>query len=282
MLAVAEVNADLHSHSSFSDGTLAPRALVERARARGVDLLALTDHDELRGLAPAAAAARELGLRFVAGVEISITYAGQTVHVVGLGIDPGDAALAAGLAAVRSGRMQRAHDMAAGLAAAGIGGALEGALAFVANPDLVSRTHFARYLVQIGACRDLRQAFARYLTEGRCGYVPHRWATLEQALRWIAGAGGVAVIAHPGRYKLCATALAALFGEFRDAGGIAVEIATSSHGNDEIRRFARMAQEFGLEGSRGSDFHGPGETLAELGAVAPLPRGVAAVWQRFR
>jgi len=281
MHVAREINADLHSHSRFSDGTLDPRALVARAHARGVQLFALTDHDEVRGLAPAAEAARELGLRFVPGVEISVTHAGQTVHVVGLDIDPDDPALCAGLVSVRSGRARRAREMAAGLDSAGIGDAYEGALAYVTNPDLVSRTHFARYLVQIGACHDLREAFARFLTEGKPGYVPHRWTTLAQAVRWILGAGGVPVIAHPGRYKLAPAAMAALFEEFRAAGGLAVEIATGNHGQEDLRRFAKMALDYGLEGSRGSDFHGPGEAHAELGAVAPLPRSVAPVWQRF-
>jgi 3',5'-nucleoside bisphosphate phosphatase len=276
-----DTNADLHAHSTFSDGTLSPRALVERAHARGVEMFALTDHDEVRGLPAAAAAARELGLRFVPGVEVSVTFAGHTVHIVGLGVDAADAALQAGLDQVRSGRTRRAREMADGLAAAGIADAYEGALAYVGNPDLISRTHFARYLVQIGVCADTREVFGRFLIEGKPGYVPHRWASLAQAVQWITGAGGVAVIAHPGRYKLTPTELWALFSEFREAGGVAVEVATSNHGADDVRRFAQMAQEFGLEASRGSDFHGPNESHAELGVVAALPYALTPVWHRF-
>lgn len=276
-----DTNADLHAHSTFSDGTLTPRALVERAHARGVELFSLTDHDEVRGLPEAAAAARELGLRFVPGVEISVTFAGHTVHIVGLGVDAADAALQTGLDQVRSGRTRRAREMADGLAAAGIADAYEGALAYVGNPDLISRTHFARYLVQIGVCADTREVFGRFLIEGKPGYVPHRWASLAQAVQWIAGAGGVAVVAHPGRYKLTPTEMWALFSEFREAGGVAVEVATSNHGADEVRRFAQMAQEFGLEASRGSDFHGPNESHAELGVVAALPYALTPVWHRF-
>jgi hypothetical protein len=281
MQSAVEINADLHSHSRYSDGTLTPGELVARACAQGVELFSLTDHDEVRGLAQATAAARELGLRFVPGVEVSVTFAGQTVHIVGLGIDAADPALGDGLAYVRSGRTRRAREMADGLAAAGIADAYEGALAYVGNPDLVSRTHFARYLVQIGICHDTREVFTRFLTEGKPGYVPHRWATLVQAVQWIRGAGGVPVIAHPARYKLTPTELWALFSEFREAGGIAVEIATSNHSAADVQRFTQMALEFGLEGSRGSDFHGPDESHAELGVVAALPAAVKPVWHRF-
>lgn len=275
------LNADLHAHSTFSDGTLAPAALVQRAAERGVELFALTDHDEVRGLAQARAAAHECNLPFVAGVEISVTFAGHTVHVVGLGIDPDNAQLQAGLAQVRSGRTQRAQQMAAGLAAVGIEGALAGALKYVGNPDLVSRTHFARFLVERGVCSDTREVFGRYLVEGRPGYVPHQWAHLAQAVQLILTAGGVAVLAHPGRYRLGGTAQWALLSEFAEAGGTALEVATSNHSSDEMRRFAAVALEFGLEGSRGSDFHGPNESHAELGAVAALPSALVPVWHRF-
>lgn len=275
------LNADLHAHSTFSDGTMQPAALVGRAAQRGVALFALTDHDEVSGVAPARAAARDHGLDFVAGVEISVTFAAQTVHIVGLGIDENDAALLAGLAHTRSGRMRRARQMSDELARAGIPGALEGALRYVGNIDLVSRTHFARHLVETGVCGDTREVFSRYLTEGHPGYVPHQWARLSDAVGWIRGAGGVAVIAHPARYRFSATEQWALFSEFREAGGEAVEVVTSSHDADEVRRFAALAREFGLDGSRGSDFHGPGESHAELGQVPALPDGVTPVWHRF-
>jgi hypothetical protein len=276
-----DLNADLHAHSIFSDGTMTPGALVQRAAERGVQLFALTDHDEVSGIAQAQAAAEAVGLPFVPGVEVSVTFAGHTVHIVGLGIDADNAALVAGLARTRGGRMQRAQEMAAGLAAAGIPDALEGALKYVGNPELVSRTHFARYIVERGVCTDTREVFGRYLTEGRPGYVPHRWAGLADAVTWIRGAGGVPVIAHPARYRLTPTELWALFSEFREAGGIGLEIATSSHSADDVRRFAQIAREFGFEGSRGSDFHGPNESHAELGQVAAVPYDIAPVWRRF-
>jgi predicted metal-dependent phosphoesterase TrpH len=276
-----QFNADLHSHSTASDGALAPGDLVLRAQQQGVELLALTDHDTVDGLAEARCAAVGAGLPFVAGVELSVTFAGKTVHVVGLGIDPAAPALCAGLATVRSGRLQRAQAMADGLAAAGIDGALSGALRHAANPHIVSRTHFARYLVEIGAAADLREVFGRYLAEGRPGYVAHCWAALVPAVGWIRAAGGVAVLAHPARYGRDAAWQWALCCAFRDAGGAALEIVTSSHSPDDARRFAALAREFSFEGSRGSDFHAPGESHAELGRLAPLPHDLVPVWHRF-
>jgi predicted metal-dependent phosphoesterase TrpH len=275
------INADLHAHSTVSDGTMTPRALVERAHAQGVELFALTDHDEVAGLHEAALAAAELGLDFVPGVEISVTWSGQTVHIVGLGIDAGNAALIEGLAHVRSGRMRRAQAMADALAAAGHPGALEGALAYAGNVDLVSRTHFARWLVETGACDDVREVFTKYLVAGKPGYVPHQWAELRRAVAWIAGAGGVAIVAHPGRYRLGDDELRALLAEFRDAGGRAVEVSTSNHTAQQTRKFARLAREFELEASRGSDFHSPNESRVELGRVQPLPDALVPVWHRF-
>jgi len=276
-----ELNADLHSHSTVSDGTLAPRELVRRAAQQGVELLALTDHDEVGGLQEAAACAAEVGVAFLPGVEISVTWGGRTVHVVGLGIDPASEALRAGLAQVRSGRNERAKRMGDELARAGIGGALAGALKYVGNPDLVSRTHFARFLVERGVCRDLREVFGRFLVRGRPGYVPHRWAQLDEAVQWIRGAGGVAVIAHPARYAMSENEQRALAAEFRDLGGEGLEVVTSSHGAGDVQRFARLALEFGLAASRGSDFHGPGESNAELGRVGTLPPRLTPVWERF-
>ena len=278
----AALDADLHSHSTVSDGVLTPAELVERAAGRGVQLFSLTDHDEVSGLAEAEATARALGLAFVHGVEISVTWATTTVHIVGLGIDPAHRPLLQALARVRSGRMARAQQMADGLAAAGIEDAYEGALRFVRNPDLISRTHFARHLVESGICRDVRDVFKRYLVAGKPGYVSHEWAHLDEAVRWISEAGGVAVLAHPGRYRVGELKLHELVHEFREAGGVAIEVVTSNHSPEQTRQFARVALEMDLEASRGSDFHGPGEAEnVELGAVAPLPAGLTPVWHRF-
>ncbi len=279
MRAVHLLNADLHSHSNVSDGTLSPEALAARAHANGVDLWSLTDHDELAGQRRARDAAHALGMDYVNGTEISVTFAGKTVHIVGLGFDAGDEALAAGLAATRSGRRERALQMAAGLAKVGITGAFEGALKYVSNPDLISRTHFARFLVDSGLCADNHSVFRRYLTEGNPGYVAHRWAGLGDAVRWITQAGGVAVIAHPGRYRFTPTEEYALFTEFIAHGGQAVEVMTGSHSAAEHIRYADTALEFDLLASRGSDFHAPGESRTELGSLPDLPGRLTPVWE---
>lgn len=277
----APLNADLHCHSTVSDGTLEPAELARRAHAKGVQLWALTDHDELGGLARAAAAAAELGLPFIAGVEISVSWASETLHIVGLRIDPDNATLRAGLEQTRSGRTIRAHRMADQLAAAGIPDAFEGALNYVGNPDLIGRTHFARYIVEINRCDDVREVFTKFLVEGKPGYVPMQWATLEEAVGWIHAAGGVAVIAHPGRYKLREPELRELFAQFKAMGGEAIEVVTGSHSSDQFRRFAGYAKEFGFLASRGSDFHGPEESRFDLGTLPPLPDSVVPVWHNW-
>jgi len=273
------LNADLHCHSTVSDGVLAPAQLVQRAHANGVELLALTDHDELGGLAQAGQAAQALGMRFVCGVEVSVSWAGETIHVLGLAIDAHDPRLAAGLARTREGRLGRARAMAAQLEAAGVPDAFDGALAHAGNPLLVSRTHFARHIVEAGICADIGEVFRRFLVEGKPGYVPHRWARLGEALEWIRGAGGTAVLAHPGRYSLDATALWALIAEFRDGGGEGIEVVCGGHDADDYSVFARHAQAFGLRASRGSDFHAPGEGAADLGGLPALPPPLVPVWR---
>jgi 3',5'-nucleoside bisphosphate phosphatase len=272
------LNADLHCHSNVSDGTLTPTALATRAKAHGVDVWAMTDHDEIGGIAEARAVAKALDLPFVPGVEISITWSGQTVHIVGLQIDETNPTLVQGLAATRGGREQRAREISAQLAAAGIPDAFEGALKFVGNPDLISRTHFARYIIELGLSKNLHDVFADYLGEGKPGFVPHRWATLQNSVDWIRAAGGIAVIAHPGRYKFSDLAFDALFSEFKDLGGAAIEVTTGSHTVDQYDYYAKVANNYGFLASRGSDFHGPGESRVDLGELPPLPSGVKPIW----
>lgn len=272
------MNADLHCHSTASDGLLAPAEVVARACANGVDLLALTDHDELSGLAPAAAAAREEGLAFVNGVEISVSWYDQTVHIIGLAIDPTEAGLQAGLAQVRAGRDSRAIYMGESLAAIGIRGAYEGAKRYVGNPALVSRSHFARYLVEIGIARDVKSVFDHYLVRGKPGFVDHQWASLDQAVGWIRGAGGLAVIAHPGRYRVARVELDALFSRFKDLGGVGIEVVSGSHGHDATLEFARVARRYGFLASRASDFHGLGESSVDLGRAPALPEDLTPIW----
>ena len=273
------LNADLHCHSVVSDGTLTPEELAARAAANGVELWALTDHDEVGGQHRAAAAARANGLRYLTGTEISVTFANETVHIVGLGFDADDAAMTQGLYDTRGGRGKRAQEMAEGLARVGIHGAYEGALKFVGNPELISRTHFARFLVEQGHCRDTSEVFRKYLTEGKPGYVPHRWASLKDAVQWITAAKGMAVIAHPGRYKFTANEEYALFLEFKAHGGRAIEVVTGSHTTAEYVEYADKALEFDFAASRGSDFHSPGESHCDLGKLPPLPGALTPVWE---
>ncbi|MBI5781072.1 MAG: PHP domain-containing protein [Rhodocyclales bacterium] len=273
------MNVDLHCHSLVSDGVLTPAEVVRRAAANGVTLLSLTDHDETAGCASAEAEARVWGISFVPGVEISVSFADETIHVVGLGVDPDDAALSEGLQRVRSGRDARARRIAEELERCGIHGAWEGALRLAKNPALVSRAHFARYLVSLGLMRSVSEVFQYYLARGKPGYVAHEWAVLEEAISWIRGAGGVAVLAHPARYRLSAAQFEELLRRFDEAGGAAVEVSSGSHGPDDVRRWAHVARHWGFAASLGSDFHAPDESPVDLGAAPALPPDLTPVWQ---
>ena len=273
------LNADLHCHSVVSDGTLTPEALAARAKANGVQLWALTDHDEIGGQERAMAAAKAEGMKYLTGVEISITFAGKTVHIVGLGFDHTNETLVQGLRNTRGGRSERAKEMSEGLAKVGIMGAYEGSLKYVGNPELISRTHFARFLVETGVCKDTSEVFRKYLTENKPGFVPHRWASLENAVKWITGAGGIAVIAHPARYGFTANEEFALFTEFKNHGGRAVEVITGSHSSADALQYADTALEFELAASRGSDFHSPEESHTDLGTLPWLPGQLTPVWE---
>ncbi|MER2542632.1 MAG: 3',5'-nucleoside bisphosphate phosphatase [Candidatus Accumulibacter phosphatis] len=274
-------NCDLHCHSTCSDGLLSADDLVRRAAANGVDMLALTDHDDLDGLPSAQAMAEELGMAFVNGVEISIEWEALQIHILGFAFDSADPVLNDGLATIRSGRIERARRMSAALEKVGIAGAFEGAMRYAANPSLVSRAHFGRYLVENGVCKDLRSVFESYLVPGRPGYVDHRWATLADAVRWILGAGGIAAVAHPGRYKLSRAEMRRFLGDFKALGGQAIEVMSGSHTQEHVEVFGRLAREYDFLASRGSDFHGPGESYVDLGKLAPLPDGLKPVWQMF-
>ena len=281
-MSALSLNVDFHSHSTISDGVLSPSELATRAKKNGVDVWALTDHDEVGGIAEARAAAAALNLRFITGVEISITWAGKTIHIVGLNIDETNSDLIDGLAKTRSGRERRARDMAADLAErAGIEGVYEGALKYVGNPNLISRSHFARYLLEIGACDSVSDAFKKYLTEGKPGYVPHRWATLEEAVSWIRGAGGVAIVAHPGRYDLTPIAYDSFFKEFKALGGVAIETVTGSHSVDQYDEYTRIANQYGFLVSRGSDFHSPEDAEVDIGKLPAMPKASKPVWETW-
>ena len=276
------LNADLHCHSVVSDGTLTPEELALRAKGNGVELWALTDHDEVGGQTRAAAAAAANDMAYLTGVEISVTFAAETVHIVGLGFDATNPLIMNGLAKTRGGRSERAMEMSDGLAKVGIKGAYQGALHFVGNPELISRTHFARFLVESGVCKDTYEVFRKYLTEGKPGYVPHRWASLSEAVSWITQSGGVAVIAHPARYKFTANEEYALFSEFKTHGGQGVEVVTGSHTAAEFVEYAAVAKEFDMVASRGSDFHSPDESRIDLGTLPLLPGDLTPVWELIK
>lgn len=277
---------DLHCHSNVSDGTLTPSELVARAAGRGVKVLALTDHDDTDGLDEARAATAQHGMGFINGVEISVSWRSHTLHIVGLDIDPAYPPLAEGLGSVRSGRGERAQQMADALAKAGIGGTLQGAYRYAANPNIIGRTHFARYLVEAGHCKDVKSVFNRYLVKGKPGYVPHQWANMADAVGWIRGSGGIAVLAHPGRYMCGRNSMGKktmheLLAEFVECGGQALEVVTGSHTPEQYAEFARYAEEFNLLCSCGSDFHGPDESYRDLGRLPDLPLGCRPVWERW-
>jgi predicted metal-dependent phosphoesterase TrpH len=281
MSSFSTLNADLHCHSVVSDGTLTPEVLAERAKANGVNLWALTDHDELGGQQRARAAAAVLKMDYLAGVEISVTWMGQTIHIVGLGIDEQHAGILEGLKQTREGRGDRAKLMAEQLLKAGIPGAYEGALHYAGNHQLISRTHFARFLVEQGICRNTEEVFKNYLVEDKPGFVPHRWANLADAIAWIKAAGGVAVIAHPGRYKLNAMQMDELFKFFKEHGGLGIEVITGSHTPDQYHEYGKIAQQYGFLASRGSDFHDPLESHIDLGTLPLLPEHLTPVWSAF-
>ena len=281
MSMLTPINADLHCHSVVSDGTLTPEGLALRAHQNGVHLWSLTDHDVLGGQERARQAALNLGMDYLSGVEISISWMGQTVHIVGLGFDASNPILQEGLRATRDGREQRARQMAAQLQQIGIEDSYEGALKFAGNPELIARTHFARFLVEQHVCRDMDEVFRKYLVAGKPGYVSHRWASLDQAVQWITGAGGEAVIAHPGRYRLNSMQMDELYARFKDLGGAGIEVVTGSHSPDQYQTYAKVAERYGFMASRGSDFHDPQESGIDLGHLPHLPEHLKPIWSAF-
>lgn len=269
---------DLHSHSTISDGTYTPTELVRYAASQGVGVMALTDHDDVGGLEEARAAATEQGICLINGVEISVTWTGRTIHIVGLRVDPHFAPLLAGLEAIRAGRLTRAEAMAAELDKVGIHGSLEGARAY-AHERILSRTHFARFLVAHGHAKDVKTVFRKFLVKGKPGHVSHRWAEMAEAISWIRDSGGIAVLAHPGRYDIGKNTLHALFAAFKEAGGEGVEVVSGSHTPDQYRQFADFAKQYELLASVGSDYHGPTHNYFDMGMLPPLPEGCIPVWQ---
>lgn len=271
---------DLHTHSIASDGELSPTALVRHALACGLEMLALTDHDTIAGFAEAREAAQGTCLRIIAGSEISVNWHAHVIHILGLNIDPDNVNLQRGLSSQAEQREIRAHKIAELLEYHGLRNAYAGAKTF-AGGHPPGRTHFARYLVQQGYAGDVRKVFKRYLAHGKTGYVAAQWASLEQVVSWITDAGGVAVVAHPARYKLTRTKLGQLLDAFKEVGGAGLEVVSGSHNPNDTLQMAALAQKFGLLGSVGSDYHGPRHFWLELGKLPQLPAGSRAVWEGF-
>jgi len=279
MDSLVRLNVDLHCHSTVSDGVLSPTEVATRAAGNGVNVWSLTDHDEVGGQQEAARVASELGMTYIPGIEISVTWAGHTLHIVGLGIDPDNEAMNAGLKRIRDDRELRAREMSEKLAQFGIMDAYEGALKFADNPNLLSRTHFARYIVETGHCKSMQEVFDRYLGDGKPGYVAGDWAGLEEAINWINQSGGIAVIAHPGRYKYSRSEFSTLFKTFKLMGGRGIEVVTGSHTVDQYHQYANIARQYGFFASCGSDFHSPSESSMDLGKLPPLPSGLTPIWE---
>lgn len=271
---------DLHSHSTISDGIFSPEDLVRYAHSKNVQVLALTDHDDISGLERARVIADSLGIIFINGVEISVTWKKRTLHIVGLNFDNSNKKLQDGLKLIRMGRSTRAQKMAHSLGMAGIMGSLEGAM-FYSKDGVIGRIHFAQFLVQKGYAKDVKAVFKKYLTPGKPGYVEHLWAKLEDAVKWISEAGGDAVIAHPGRYDMGSKLYPKLLNEFSDLGGIGIEVVSGSQDPSQSNYFSKLANESGLMASCGSDFHGPGISFRKMGQIQELPSGCEPIWKRW-
>ena len=271
---------DLHTHSTASDGSLRPEEVIARAIEQGVDVLALTDHDGTEGLSQAQLAANDTSLSVIPGVEISVTWGSNTVHIIGLNVDKNNKKLQQGLAEIRDYRKERAVKIAQRLEKSGIKGAYEGASQY-ASPVMLGRVHFAKFLVEAGHAKSIGDVFKRYMVRNKPGYVSGEWASLEQAVTWINDAGGQAVIAHPARYKMTATKLRRLVTEFKHLGGVGIEVVSGRQHPEEIKNLAKLANDFELLASRGSDFHSPDNAWVELGRIPDLPTNVTPIWQSW-
>jgi len=268
---------DLHTHTTASDGSLSPVELVAHASECGTDVLAVTDHDITDGISEAIVAANDAQITFVPGIEISVTWLHQTIHVVGLHIDPENIELQNGIKKLQDYRNERAEKISLKLEKAGIPGALEAARR-IAKGKILSRTHFAHFLVEQGLAPSMKQVFKKYLVRNKPGYVSDEWADLEEAVAWIRASGGLAVIAHPARYQLSANKMRQMLAAFRDCGGVAIEVVSGSHGASDIQRFTHVAEYFGLYASRGSDYHGKETAYADPRRLPALPEGCRPIW----
>jgi predicted metal-dependent phosphoesterase TrpH len=275
------MSVDLHCHSTVSDGVLAPEEVARRAYNNGVRLWSLADHDETSGQAKAKKTAQELGVDYITGIEISVTWQDRTLHLVGLNFDPDNKVLNDGLLAIRADRGSRSYKIAERFDELGIPGTYEGALRLADNPELISRSHFARYLVQAGHCKNMQEVFDRYLSDHGPANVAMEWASLPEAMSWIKEAGGVSIIAHPGRYKYSRSQFVDLWRTFKALGGEGIEVVTGSHNPDQYYQYADVCRQYGFYASAGSDFHSPTESRLDLGKLPPLPSGITPIWHHL-
>jgi predicted metal-dependent phosphoesterase TrpH len=271
---------DLHCHSNVSDGLLSPAELMSHAAENNVQAIALTDHDDIAGLSEASITAKSLNIIFINGVEISVTWKKRTLHIVGLNFDKDNKLLFQGLKKIRDGRYNRAQLMADGLGMAGIQGAMDGAKSYAKN-STIGRIHFAQFLVAQGYAKDISAVFKKFLTPGKPGYVDHEWISLEESIRLINGAGGDAIIAHPGRYDMGNKLYPILFQEFKDLGGTGVEVMSGSQDPSQANYFSKLAANYNLFSSCGSDFHGKGISHRALGNVRSLPNDSIPIWTKW-
>lgn len=271
---------DLHCHSNVSDGLLSPAELMSHAAENNVQAIALTDHDDIAGLSEASITAKSLNIIFINGVEISVTWKKRTLHIVGLNFDKDNKLLFQGLKKIRDGRYKRAQLMADGLGMAGIQGAMDGAKSYAKN-STIGRIHFAQFLVAQGYAKDISTVFKKFLTPGKPGYVDHKWISLEESIRLINGAGGDAIIAHPGRYDMGNKLYPKLFQEFKDLGGTGVEVMSGSQDPSQANYFSKLAANYNLFSSCGSDFHGKGISHRALGNVRSLPNDSIPIWTKW-
>lgn len=277
---MTELKYDLHCHSSFSDGALTPSEVILRAKEQGVTTLALTDHDTVAGLAEAQQAAEQQALDFIPGIELSCLWSNKTFHVLGLNIDPSNAEILTGTQQLQEIRLERAKKIADKLAKNKIPGAFA-AVQVAAGVGMITRPHFANFLLENNHVSSIQNAFDRYLGQGKSAFVNTQWVEMENAIHWINSAGGVAVVAHPMRYKLTASWMRRFLSAFKEMGGQGIEVITARSNPDEIRRTIHFAQQFELYGSVGSDFHTPKNQWVELGRLASLPINIKPVWELF-
>jgi predicted metal-dependent phosphoesterase TrpH len=279
------MTVDLHCHSTASDGALAPAVVVARAHERGVRLLALTDHDTLEGLDEAQAAASALDMQLVSGIELSCTWGGATIHVLGYAFAPEAPALRQAIAELHEGRWLRAAEIGKRLEAKGMPGALDGARAIQQelgdSGNAPARPHFAEFLVRAGHVKDRAEAFRKWLGSGKLGDVKQHWPTLESAVETLRQAGAWISLAHPWQYDFTRSKRRKLIAGFAQAGGHALEVVNGMQPAEQVGGLAILAREFGLLASVGSDFHAPGD-WSELGMYRPLPDDLSPLWTRFQ